>query len=462
MKRIVPLQCTAQSFSFTHSLSFLLPLLDLFSLHYLLSQLSTPHTQVFEIMLRKRTRSINKDQHHTGQMAISDINFESYSSQCHVLGGNVKNNSIFNAPLLFVGMGPKGLLDSDSVNSPTSPLDFTFLSNLGNPFRTPRSLSNEGQQRSWDNAKVGLSIIDSLEEKCSMFSGNILTSSESKKAGLCPQMITKVPTNCKSYLDSVQASKSLPKEFCKLPYTQYGSVFQKGESNVLFEIGECLLESESLGKTLSCSLDSCSPIKNLTGLTCFNFDSDSENFALSQLSSPPHFIGGSQNTNFLLNADLNSNPVSAVSSGEFIKSLSASEIELSEDYTCVISHGPNPKTTHIFCDCILETHANDFQKHNKNEEKGEGLSSPSANRSRTPNKYPSDDFLSFCDHCNRKLEEGKDIYIYRGEKSFCSLTCRATEIMIDEELEKSNSSSETSLELELGGELFETGITTAP
>lgn len=27
---------------------------------------------------------------------------------------------------------------------------------------------------------------------------------------------------------------------------------------------------------------------------------------------------------------------------------------LSEDYTCIISHGPNPKTTHIFGDCILD------------------------------------------------------------------------------------------------------------
>ncbi|CAI0423413.1 unnamed protein product [Linum tenue] len=32
----------------------------------------------------------------------------------------------------------------------------------------------------------------------------------------------------------------------------------------------------------------------------------------------------------------------------------AGEIELSEDYTCVISHGPIPKTTHIFDDCIID------------------------------------------------------------------------------------------------------------
>ncbi|XP_015078165.1 uncharacterized protein LOC107021969 [Solanum pennellii] len=30
------------------------------------------------------------------------------------------------------------------------------------------------------------------------------------------------------------------------------------------------------------------------------------------------------------------------------------EMESSEDYTCVITHGPNPKTTHIFDNCIIE------------------------------------------------------------------------------------------------------------
>ncbi|KAF8401720.1 hypothetical protein HHK36_012666 [Tetracentron sinense] len=39
----------------------------------------------------------------------------------------------------------------------------------------------------------------------------------------------------------------------------------------------------------------------------------------------------------------------------FTGCLSASEMELSEDYTCVISHGPNPKTTHIFDNCVVES-----------------------------------------------------------------------------------------------------------
>ncbi|XP_019241813.1 PREDICTED: protein MARD1-like [Nicotiana attenuata] len=33
--------------------------------------------------------------------------------------------------------------------------------------------------------------------------------------------------------------------------------------------------------------------------------------------------------------------------------LSLREMESSEDYTCVITHGPNPKTTHIFDNCVV-------------------------------------------------------------------------------------------------------------
>ena len=36
--------------------------------------------------------------------------------------------------------------------------------------------------------------------------------------------------------------------------------------------------------------------------------------------------------------------------------LSASEIELSKDYTYVITHGPAPRTTHIFYNCIVESY----------------------------------------------------------------------------------------------------------
>ncbi|KAK9146633.1 hypothetical protein Sjap_006536 [Stephania japonica] len=112
-----------------------------------------------------------------------------------------------------------------------------------------------------------------------------------------------------------------------------------------------------------------------------------------------------------------------VSPRVFTGCLSPIEMESSEDYTCVITHGPNPKTTHIFEDCIVENCCGVL-----------GLSALTKQTflsSDAPN-YPSPDFLSFCYTCNKNLDQGKDIYIYRGEKAFCSHDCRNQEILFEE------------------------------
>ncbi|OIT34078.1 protein mard1, partial [Nicotiana attenuata] len=44
-----------------------------------------------------------------------------------------------------------------------------------------------------------------------------------------------------------------------------------------------------------------------------------------------------------------------ISSRDFGEGISLTEMESSEDYTCVISHGPNSKTTHIFDNCVVES-----------------------------------------------------------------------------------------------------------
>jgi len=71
------------------------------------------------------------------------------------------------------------------------------------------------------------------------------------------------------------------------------------------------------------------------------------------------------------------------------------DMELSEDYTCVISHGPNPKTTHIFDNCIVESCG------------GNGVVAL------RKEKCPTDGFLSFCHACKKNLSQGKDIFMYR-------------------------------------------------
>ncbi|XP_068338431.1 protein MARD1-like [Pyrus communis] len=102
------------------------------------------------------------------------------------------------------------------------------------------------------------------------------------------------------------------------------------------------------------------------------------------------------------------NPNSGSNSGGCVSE--RSEMELSEDYTCVISRGPKPRTTHIFDNCIVESY------HTMSDQSSSG----------------SENFLSFCYTCRKNLEQKIDIYIYRGEKAFCSQECRYQEMLLDE------------------------------
>ncbi|XVF66196.1 hypothetical protein PTKIN_Ptkin10aG0016100 [Pterospermum kingtungense] len=47
--------------------------------------------------------------------------------------------------------------------------------------------------------------------------------------------------------------------------------------------------------------------------------------------------------------------------------------------------------------------------------------------------YPVPSFLEQCFLCKQKLLPGKDIYMYRGDKAFCSVECRCRQIFMDEE-----------------------------
>ncbi|XP_021887247.1 uncharacterized protein LOC110806632 [Carica papaya] len=388
-------------------------------------------------MLRKRTRSPQKDQ------AMSHSSPESCLQSEVCWQNNPKNNSFFSIHGLFVGLNSKGLSESDSVKSPTSPLDFRVFSNIGNPFvRSPRS-PQHGHPKSWDSSKVGLSIVDSLDHDTKI-PGKPLQSSESKNILFGPAMRIKIP---KTHFHSFQAPKSLPPNYV----TQIKSPQGKGNSDVVFEIGENLLELEPFGKTRSCSLDSC---RSFSALSCV---ADRKTLTTaSGLSSPPKLIGGSLNSNNFLRRKVNPISVSLGSANGFTRSLPTTDFELSEDYTCVISHGPNPKTTHIYGDYVLKCHNNELTNCSRNEGNEIGLT-PAVTGSTSV--WNSDNFLSFCYSCNKKLE-GKDIYIYRGEKAFCSLDCRLPEILIDEEMEEEdmNKSPENSPNKDNSQELFETGI----
>ncbi|GMH02410.1 hypothetical protein Nepgr_004249 [Nepenthes gracilis] len=111
------------------------------------------------------------------------------------------------------------------------------------------------------------------------------------------------------------------------------------------------------------------------------------------------------------------------SSGLIGESLSIEEMALYEDYTCVISHGPNPRTTRIFGNSVVESCFG-------------AAGSPAARKnvgfSWSENLSPlPDNFLSCCHLCKKQLGHGKDIYMYRGEKAFCSQECRCQEMLFD-------------------------------
>lgn len=85
------------------------------------------------------------------------------------------------------------------------------------------------------------------------------------------------------------------------------------------------------------------------------------------------------------------------------RSLSMKEMELSEDYTCVISHGPNPTTTHIFVDRVVESclfYLSDSYK-------------PTGTIALKVRPRSSESFLSVCFTCRKRLKQNQDIFIYR-------------------------------------------------
>nr|XP_004508200.1 FCS-Like Zinc finger 15-like [Cicer arietinum] len=73
------------------------------------------------------------------------------------------------------------------------------------------------------------------------------------------------------------------------------------------------------------------------------------------------------------------------------------------------------------------------------------------NKTSSPISYPSSNhhshfqasnFLEQCFLCKKRLLLGKDIYMYKGDRAFCSVDCRCKQILTDEEeaIQKQNCS----------------------
>ncbi|KAI3711827.1 hypothetical protein L1987_70375 [Smallanthus sonchifolius] len=115
------------------------------------------------------------------------------------------------------------------------------------------------------------------------------------------------------------------------------------------------------------------------------------------------------------------------------------EIELLEEYTCVISHvgGNLVKKREYFDDGVKrKIRVNGWVSTNSGIGGGGVFCSPSPPGGGGGGVVFEDvDFLSSCYLCNKKLH-GLDIFMYRGEKAFCSEECRYKQISIEEHKEK--------------------------
>ncbi|KAF5203247.1 Fcs-like zinc finger [Thalictrum thalictroides] len=295
----------------------------------------------------------------------------------------------FGSPRFFAGFSVKGSSEIESAMSPTSTLDSKSFCAFVNPFwsdkttKTTSRLSSEPSlenkhhlfEKKLDSKGVGLGIVDALNDE---ETNKKLFKPDSRMVLFGSQLKIQIPSLPTSVLSPAESPRS-PADFgIKTRNPQLGSL------------------------SFSSGLSPCSAKKS---------PFSSSNSGLETPSSPQVIIG----------------------------CLSASEMELSEDYTCVISHGPNPKTIHIFGDCIVE---NCCEIVGFSGLKESGFSADCSPRS-------SEDFLSFCYNCKKKLGEGKDIYMYRGEKAFCSRECRYQEILFDEGMEKSDLEESLGLDLDL-------------
>ncbi|PIA44963.1 hypothetical protein AQUCO_01700498v1 [Aquilegia coerulea] len=261
-------------------------------------------------------------------------------------------SSFFNSPLLFTGLSTKGLSETDALKSPTSTLDADgkLFSGLANPFWTDKNISTN----------------KSPKEPCLENKHPWVKKLDSRGVGL-------------GLVDALNDENSDQ------------NIFKPSSRMVLF------------GSQLKIQIPSLSPAPPSSA---------------EYPQSPGDFGIKTRNSQLeLLSASPRKSPFGSVSSGVessprvFTGCLSASEMESSEDYTCVITHGPNPKTTHIFDDCIVEDCC--------------GIVGFSALRNESwllsdQSSSPSNDFLSFCYTCKKDLGQGKDIYIYRLV-SFCIL-----------------------------------------
>ncbi|KAL2503413.1 hypothetical protein Fot_37261 [Forsythia ovata] len=171
--------------------------------------------------------------------------------------------------------------------------------------------------------------------------------------------------------------------------------------------------------------------------------------ALSDRHQDPIFLNCSRDAVLAISPKSSSNPTPILSNKSVTnnkkKKLSAGEMELCEEYTCVISHvGDNVFKKREYFDTALLTNNNKSERFSIAGGGGGGVgfwvssgmvSDSSASHGGKMAAFQTEDFLNSCVLC-KKMLHGLDIFMYRGEKAFCSAECRFKQISVDERKEK--------------------------
>ena len=323
-------------------------------------------------------------------------------------GAGVGRPRLFAVPRLLVGLGagaPRcggATPDCDSptaARSPTSPLDlrppFAALGGGGGSLlRSPRS----PRARSWDSHRLGLGgLVDDALALAEPAAGGASRNPLLGLGGLVDDALALAEPAAggasRNPLLGLGAAQARQQPFKLLPQC------------LATRPRDCAHASPVLGN-VGTAVASYKPVP--CSRSYGDVKSGPEGVTVPGAAAPP---GASSHP-----ADLGKFPAAgslpaSIGGGprRYVGSVSATEVEQSEDYTCIIAHGPNPKTTRIFGDCILEPCT-----------LGDGVDAMEVKEGAESywlvkcfdDGEPGEEFLSSCVSCKKKLD-GNDSCIYR-------------------------------------------------
>ncbi|KAF8027936.1 hypothetical protein BT93_E0766 [Corymbia citriodora subsp. variegata] len=115
------------------------------------------------------------------------------------------------------------------------------------------------------------------------------------------------------------------------------------------------------------------------------------------------------------------------------------EVDCPDNYTYVTCHGPDKSFTKVYYDGGLDC-PRQHERSCRGAVADDGVSRGPSSKIASEEEegfpvFQALDFLSSCHLCGKNLH-GRDIYMYRGEKAFCSAECRSRQMMTDERKEQ--------------------------